>query len=158
MTLNLLEVAIENNEAEDFFRGRGQYHIPSPDYEGHLHGANMGGFARVFAESSEINSTAFDNAFLVFLQSLAVSKEDVGHLLSNLSSYFALKNRGGFPDSRIFENSTSQGSVMVLKYLEEVNESALIKDVKDQVLRHAKFISGKGNNLLDGIAKKLLNN
>lgn len=157
MTINLLEFAIKNNQVGDFFRGKGQYFLPSPDYEGHVHGANMGGFARVFAEQSNLNSTIFDDAFLFFLKDLAVSKEDVGNLLSNLSSYFSQKSRGAFSESIIFLNSSSQGSLILQKYFSKINHSSFVAEVKDQIVRHAKFIRNKGSSLLIDIVDDLHN-
>ena len=155
MTKNLLVYAIENNEEDDFFRGRGRYHVPSPDYEGHVHGAHMGGYARSFAEESVENSIAFDEAFFSFVKSLTVSEEDVEHLLSNLSSYFSQKSRGGFSDSKIFEIPSTPGSILIKKYLEKISSSPVIEKVKSKIHVHAQFISGKGYSLLADIIKNL---
>lgn len=57
---------------------------------------------RIYAEESTEHSAAFDKAFLIFLDSLDVSKEDLNHLLANLSSYCSQKSRGGFPESHLF--------------------------------------------------------
>ena len=153
MKYNLLKVAIEADEIGDFFRGNGKYFKPSSDYGGHVHGAHMGGAARVFAEESSSNAMIFDKIFLEFLNDLTVSKEDAGHLLANLSSYFAQKNRGGFSESKIFESDSSPGSIAVKLYFFKVKQTPVISEVKEQIQRHARFIKEKGNSFLDDFVK-----
>lgn len=153
MKYNLLEVAIEADEIGDFFRGNGKYFRSSPDYDGHVHGAHMGGAARVYAEESSSNTMIFDKVFLGFLNGLTVSKEDVGHLLVNLSSYFAQKSRGGFSESKIFESDSSPGSIAVKLYFSKVKQTPVISEVKEQIQRHARFIKEKGNSFLDDFVK-----
>lgn len=155
MKSNFLEYAIHSDEVGDYFRGNGKYFVPSQDYDGHVHGAHMGGDARVFAEASLSNSIAFDESFLTFLNTLLVSKEDVSHLLANLSSYFAQKSRGGFSNSKLFENLSSPGSVLLKEYISKVKESAIIFEVKEQILRHAQFIKLKGSGLLENIVGEI---
>lgn len=155
MKNNLFEAAILSNETSDFFRGYGKYNIPSPDYEGHVHGAQMGGAARTYAEKSEECSENFDRAFIDFLNSLSISKEDLNHLLANLSSYFAQKSRGGFPHSKLFEASSSSGSVFVKEYLKKIVQAPFFLDVKASLGKHAAFINKKGFSLLVDIVNDL---
>ena len=155
MKSNILESAILSNETNDFFRGYGKYNIPSPDYEGHVHGAQMGGAARTYAEKSEVCSENFDRAFMEFLNSLSISKEDLNHFLANLSSYFAQKSRGGFPYSKLFETSSSSGSVFVKEYLNKIVKAPFFQDVKVSLVKHAAFINNKGFDLLIDIVNEL---
>ncbi len=158
MTSNLFEAAIEKDEIDDFFKGKNKYFVPSQDYEGHVHGAHMGGCARVYAEKSKANTEAFDKALLQFLNSLEVSREDLNDLLANLSSFFAQKNRGGFNQSRLFESKESMESSMLYDYLNKIYQSSFSEEVKDQINRHAKFANKKGNSLLADIAINLWGN
>lgn len=151
MTINYFEDAIEKSEIPEFFRGENKYFVPSRDYEGHVHGAHMGGCARVYAEHSKTNARAFDAAFLQFLNSLSISKEDFGHLLANLSSFFAQRSRGGFPESDLFNDTESPESYALREYLKDIYESPLRAEIEAQADRHAKFISRKGYNLLENI-------
>lgn len=153
---NLFETAVYQNETSSFFRGEGKYFVPSPDYEGHSHGAHMGGYARTYADSSLVCSREFDQAFLAFIESLKVCKEDLNHLLANLSAYFAQKSRGGFANSNIFSNKASKGSTLLKDYMAEISKSQFSKEVRDQILRHVKFTGKKGNALLMEIVEDLL--
>jgi hypothetical protein len=155
MKNNLFKMAIESNSAPAFFRGQSQYFVPSPDYEGHVHGAQMGGAARVYAEESSYHSKEFDEAFLIFLDSLDVSREDLNHLLANLSSYFAQKSRGGFPDSHLFETHDNPEWNILNEFIQKVFDSSFFEDVEAQIKRHAIFIDKKGYNFLLDIVLKL---
>jgi len=157
MTTNAFEEAINSNELNAFFRGEGKYHIPSRDYNGHMHGAQMGGAARSYAEQSSSHTNDFDKGFLNFIESLDVSCEDLNHLLANMSSYFGQKSRNGFPDSILFDNASSLGSLLVIDYLKKIDQASFANEVKDQVLRHAKFINNKGSSLLNDILIELPN-
>lgn len=156
MTNNLFELAIAADEVNAFFRGEGKYFVPSPNYEGHVHGAHMGGFARTYAEKSDVHSDRFDQAFLVFMQSLDINKKDLNHLLANLSAYFSQKSRGGFLTSVIFSDMSSAGSRLLGSYIAEIYKSPFSREVQDQIMRHAKFISSKGNSVLSEIVENLM--
>jgi hypothetical protein len=144
MTNNLFQIAINNNEIAEFFRGQGKYFVASRDYDGHVHGAHMGGCVRVYVEESPENSESFDNAFLLFLGSLDVSKEDLNHLLANLSSYCAQRSRNGFPDSHLFDDREKQAWIDLNCYLYKIYNSPFQNEVKDKIMRHANFINKKG--------------
>lgn len=148
MTLNLFESAIVDNEENEFFRGHGKYLVPSQDYDGHLHGAHMGGHARTYAELSTDHSKRFDEAFLNFMKSLEVNEEDLTHLLANMSSYFGQKSRGGFPESSIFNDKTSLGSRILRDYMVKIYRAKFLKEAQDKILRHAEFIRKKGSTIL----------
>lgn len=151
---NLFESAIEDNETNMFFRGEGRYFVPSPDYEGHVHGAHMGGHARTYADRSESNSTTFDKAFLEFLKSLSVTEEDLDHLLANLSAYYSQRSRGGFSFCRLFDDPTSIESILLKDYLVKVGRSSFSSSAEDQIARHAAFLRKKGYSLLSNIIEK----
>lgn len=155
MTTNLFETAVNKKEITDFFRGNGKYLIPSPDYEGHVHGALIGGCARTYAELSPSNMKIFNDAFIEFLKSLEVSKEDLNHLLANLSSYFSQKSRDGFVDSHLFENESDLSSGILKEYLKNIYQAPFIDEVKDQIGRHVKFTKKKGFSLLGNLTAAL---
>tara|TARA_R110000796_G_scaffold200583_1_gene316591 strand:+ start:775 stop:1260 length:486 start_codon:yes stop_codon:yes gene_type:complete len=161
MINNNFQKAIESGSVHDFFRGKGSYFIPSPDYDGHVHGAQMGGAARVYAEESREHSKEFDKFFLEFLEflefldSLEVSEDDLNHLLANLSSYCAQKSRGGFTYSFLFENQNGPEWNSVNRYLNEVSKSSFFGNVKSQIARHANFINKKGYKFLSYIFETL---
>ncbi|MBB1316797.1 hypothetical protein H5123_03970 [Shewanella sp. SR43-4] len=155
MTNNNFQKAIQSGNVYDFFRGKGSYFISSPDYDGHVHGAQMGGAARVYAEESREHSKEFDKFFLEFLDSLEVSEDDLNHLLANLSSYCAQKSRGGFTYSFLFENQNGPEWDSVNRYLNEVSKSSFFGNVKSQIARHANFINKKGYKFLSYIFETL---
>lgn len=149
MNENLFQIALRNKEIGDFFRGNGRYKVQSQDYEGHVHGANMGGAANVFCDLSLENSKIFDRAFEDFIKSLDVSKEDFSHFLANISSYAAQKSRGSFLNSRLFESNKTIASKLVREYIKKIDSSPFGKDVAAQFNRHLKFTTSKGLNLLN---------
>lgn len=151
MTNNLFKSAVEKRETNDFFRGERDYFVPSPDYEGHVHGAMMSGHARNFADESVENARIFDELFIEFIQSLNVNREDLNHLLANLSSYFANRSRDGFAESNLFESNGSPGYIELYNYLGKVINSEFCKEAKDQIEKHSKFIEKKGSNVLANI-------
>jgi hypothetical protein len=155
MINNNFQKAIESGSVHDFFRGKGSCFIPSPDYDGHVHGAQMGGAARVYAEESREHSKEFDKFFLEFLDSLEVSEDDLNHLLANLSSYCAQKSRGGFTYSHLFENQNEPEWGCVSRYLNEVSKSYFFENVETQISRHANFIKKKGYKFLSDIFETL---
>jgi hypothetical protein len=148
MMNNQFESALAANDFEAFFRGIGKYFVQDPDNRGHVHGAKMGGAARTFADQSESNARIFDEAFLTFVKRLSVTKEDLSHLLANLSSYSAQKSRGGFKHSNFFDNKDSAGIALVKLYLEEIKNSPFGNEVKEKIIKHANFIDRKGSNML----------
>ena len=151
MSKNLFESAINKNETNDFFRGNGKYFVPSPDYDGHVHGANIGGYARVFAENNKKSMMEFEHAFILFLQSLEVSKEDLAHLLANLSAFFAQRSRNGFSASCLFKKKEAIEYQVLLSYIKKIRCSSFFEDIKDQLQRHANFIEKKGECVLSDI-------
>lgn len=148
MTDNLFESALAATEVEAFFRGTGKYFVQDLDNRGHVHGAQMGGAARTFADQSESNANIFDEAFLTFVKSLNVTKEDLSHLLANLSSYFGQRSRGGFQNSHLFDSKVNSGTVLVRNYLEKIKNSPFGDEVNEQINKHANFINRKGSSLL----------
>ncbi len=56
MINNIFESALSKNETNFFFMGIGEYRVPSPDYEGHIYGANIGGPARTYSEESNLKA------------------------------------------------------------------------------------------------------
>jgi hypothetical protein len=155
MINNNFQKAIQSGNVYDFFRGKGSYFISSPDYDWHVHGAQMGGAARVYAEESREHSKEFDKFFLEFLDSLEVSEDDLNHLLANLSSYCAQKSRGGFTYSFLFENQNGPEWDSVNRYLNEVSKSSFFENVKSQISRHANFLNKKGYRFLSLIFEVL---
>ena len=140
MTTNLFKSAIASNQVNEFFRGDGSYHVASPDYEGHVYGANMGGHARTYADFNLSNCKQFDVEFLKFLGSFLPSKEDLNHLLANISAYFSQKIRGGFANSKLFESDSSPGSIAVKEFLLKVKKTSFAAGVDSQINRHAVFM------------------
>ncbi len=158
MAINLFECALSSNEVNYFFRGEGRYHVASLDYDGHVHGAHMGGHARIYADLNSSNCISFDAAFLSFLQSLSPSIEDLNHALANVSSYCAHKNAGGFSQSKLFVSMTSLGALSLREFILRINQMPFAEEVSDQINRHAEFMRRKGSdiliNILEGIKNK----
>ncbi len=157
MKNNLFEFAIDLNETNQFFHGEGRYHVPSSDYEGHVHGANMGGHARTHADLNSSNCKRFEAEFLFFLRELSPSKEDLSHALANISSYLSQKSAGGFAQSKLFETKTSPGALILRDFIKRINQMPFATEVANQINRHAEFARKKGNDTLIGILDDIKN-
>ena len=153
MTNNLFEVALEKGEVNSFFRGEDNYFIPSPGYEGHVHGAHMGGCVRVFVEKDTLNAERFDEAFIEFLKGLELNKSDLNHLLANLSAFFSQKSRNGFSKSRLFNSEKTLEYKILFDYIKSIYQSDIYNDSKEQLARHASFIERKGYPILNNICR-----
>ncbi|WP_444929947.1 hypothetical protein ACJJIF_19540 [Microbulbifer sp. SSSA002] len=149
--VNLFEVALNNKETNCFFRGRGVYFVPSPDYEGHLHGANISGHVNTFLKASPENGKKFDDAFIDFIKGLSPTESDLFHFLANFSSYVAQKNANKLPGSNLFLELDSLESTLVKDYLLGVKKAGDLSQYKDKLNTHADFAYRKGNKILKKI-------
>lgn len=152
---NLFTAALKTNETNSFFRGEKNYFVRTPDFDQHNHGANLGGHVESFLRSGNGNAEVFDKAFLKFLESLEVNKEDLTHFMANLSAFFALKNRGRLEGSTLFRSLNSNESKLVKSYLTQISNSEIYFSEKDRIYIHANFISKNGNDLLLNVLKEI---
>jgi len=146
-TENLFEIAIEKNESNEFFCGKGEYFVRSPDYDGHVHGAHMGGWVESFLKDDIKNSQVFSTVFVSFIENLDITKEDLNHLLANLSAYFALKNTGRLVNADLFSDNNSNEIVPLEKYLKAIFNSPVFDEEKDRLYRHANYMKSNGNDV-----------
>ena len=152
---NLFAAALKKNETESFFRGEKNYFVRTPDFDQHNHGANLGGHVESFLRASNDNAEVFDKAFIKFLESLELNKEDLTHFVANLSAFFALKNRDRLERSTLFKSPQSAESELVKNYLAQISNSEIYLSEKDRIYIHANFISKNGNDLLLNVLKEI---
>ncbi len=152
---NLFEASIKKNETNSFFRGVKNYFVRTPDFDQHNHGANLGGHVESFLRASNDNAEVFDEAFIKFLESLEVTKEDLTHFMANLSAFFALKNRGRLEGSTLFRSLNSTESKLVKSYLTHISNTDIYLTEKDRLYIHANFISKNGNDILLNTLKEI---
>ncbi|MBB1338898.1 hypothetical protein [Pseudoalteromonas sp. SR44-2] len=152
---NLFEASIEKNETNSFFRGEKNYFVRTPDFDQHNHGANLGGHVESFLRASNDNAEVFDEAFIKFLESLEVTKEDLTHFMANLSAFFALKNRDRLEGSTLFRSLNSTESKLVKSYLTQISNTDIYLTEKDRLYIHANFISKNGNDILLNTLKEI---
>ena len=145
---NLFEASIKKHETNSFFRGEKNYFVRTPDFDQHNHGPNLGGHVESFLRSGNGNAEVFDKAFLKFLESLKVTKEDLTHCMANLSAFFALKNRDRLEGLTLFRSPDSNESKLVKSYLTHISNTDIYLTEKDRLYIHANFISKNGNDIL----------
>jgi len=151
----LFEASIRQNQTNSFFRGEKSYFVRTPDFDLHNYGANLGGYVKSFLRASNDNAEVFDKAFIKFLESLEVNKEDLTHFMANLSAFFALKNRDKLERSMLFKRTRSVESELVKNYLSEISNREIYFSKKDRIYIHANFISKNGNDLLLNVLKEI---
>lgn len=152
---NLFAAALKTNETNSFFRGEKNYFVRTPDFGQHNHGANLGGHVESFLRASNDNAEVFDVAFIKFLESLEVTKEDLTHFMANLSAFFALKNRDRLEGSTLFRSPDSNESKLVKSYLTHISNTDIYLTEKDRLYIHANFISKNGNDILLNSLKEI---
>lgn len=152
---NLFEASIKKNETNSFFRGEKNYFVRTPDFDQHNHGANLGGHVESLLRASNDNAEVFDEAFIKFLESLEVTKEDLTHFMANLSAFFALKNRDRLEGSTLFRSPDSNESKLVKSYLTHISNTDIYLTEKDRLYIHANFISKNGNDILLNSLKEI---
>ncbi len=151
----MFEASILNNETNGFFRGEGNYCVRIPGFDQHNHGANLGGHVESFLNCSDGNADIFDEAFVRFLKSLEVNKEDLTHFMSNISAFFALTHKGKLKRSRLFRYYRNSESFLINHYLKKVSSSELYSSEKDRIYKYADFISKNGNDILLNALKEI---
>ena len=149
--VNLFKKAIDTGEVADFFRGTGEYFVPSPDYEGHVHGANLGGHVESFVEQTRTGAQDFYDAFIEFLKGLDVSKEDMNHLLANLSAYFALKSKNRLVGTDFLNDIDSTEASLIKNYLLLLKEHSILDEEIEKIHRHARYMESNGNRIFTEI-------
>ncbi|MBQ4800039.1 hypothetical protein J8L73_12995 [Pseudoalteromonas sp. MMG006] len=157
---NLFAAALKTNETNSFFRGEKNYFVRTTDFDQHNHGANLGGHVESFLKASNDNAEVFDDAFIKFLESLEVTKEDLTHFMANLSAFFALKNRDRLEGSTLFRSPGSNESKLVKSYLTNISNTNISNTniyltEKDRLYIHANFISKNGNDILLNTLKEI---
>lgn len=152
---NLFEASINKNETNSFFRGEKSYFVRTPDFDQHNHGANIGGHVESFLRVANDNSEVFDKAFIKFLESIELTKEDLTHFMANLSAFFALKNRDRLERSMLFSSPDSNESKLVKSYLTQISNTDIYLTEKDRLYIHANFISKNGNDILLNTLKEI---
>ncbi len=153
--VNLFELALNNKETDNFFRGEGVYFVPSPDYEGHVHGANISGHAHTFLKASSDNGKKFDDSFINFIKDLSLTEADLSNFLANFSSYVAQKSSHKLPGSNLFLEMDSLESTLVKNYLLKFKSAGALNEYKDKLNTHASFACRKGNEILKKILEEL---
>ncbi|MEM5514207.1 hypothetical protein WNY79_15040 [Pseudoalteromonas sp. AS84] len=152
---NLFKASIKKNETNSFFRGEKNYFVRTLDFDQHNHGANLGGHVESFLRASTDNAEVFDEAFIKFLESLEVTKEDLTHFMANLSAFFALKNRDKLEGSTLFRSPDSNESKLVKSYLTKISNTDIYLTEKDRLYIHANFISKNDNDILLNTLKEV---
>ncbi|KAF2391645.1 MULTISPECIES: hypothetical protein [Pseudomonas] len=85
------QIALENNECPEFFKGQGQYFSRDPDWGDHLYINNWQGLCGYLKLKENPNKILLD-AFREYLTSLQISYEDADSLLLNISCYYLLRH------------------------------------------------------------------
>ncbi|ABC30496.1 hypothetical protein HCH_03764 [Hahella chejuensis KCTC 2396] len=145
---NTFEYAPNHNEIDDFFRGKDRYFVRSPDYFGHVHGANISGQVCRFVAESEESGEKFEEAFLAYMAGLDMTGEELSHLLANLSSYFAEKNRGRMAGVNLFSSHDSPAALLLRRYLALLHHAGLYDAVKPELEIHASYIEKLGSDVV----------
>lgn len=94
---NLFLEAIKNKNIPNFFRGEEIYYKRMQDWGCHSHGANFIEEVIPVLKSGKVSEDDFWNLFEIFIDDLKPAKEDLEHLLSNISSIKKLTADGRMP-------------------------------------------------------------
>ncbi len=158
ITENLFAQAVAKGDTKDFFRGHGVYFVRDPDWGVHVHGAHLSGWVEKYINSEKKNAGVFDAEFKNFINSAKEESDDINHVFSMLSAYFATKKRGLLSRSTLFEGDNSEGRCAILQYLERIKESNVLVASKNDILIHANFIESKGFGFVKIFVETLFNN
>ncbi|GFM82498.1 hypothetical protein PSCICN_31900 [Pseudomonas cichorii] len=96
------QIALEKNEAPDFFNGQGQYFSRDPDWGDHLYISNWQGVCGYLKQKEQPNKILLE-AFNEYLQSLRISYEDADSLLLNISCYYSMRADTSFMSADDFD-------------------------------------------------------
>ncbi|MBV1809869.1 hypothetical protein [Pseudomonas viridiflava] len=84
------EIALENSEVPDFFKGIGHYFSPDPDWGEHLHIRNWRDLCEYLKSYNDANEI-LANSFIKYLDSLRQSYTDAESLAYNISGYYSMR-------------------------------------------------------------------
>jgi hypothetical protein len=96
------QIALENNEPSEFFKGQGQYFSRDPDWGDHLYINNWQGLCGYLKSEENPNKILLD-AFSKYLASLQSRYEDADSLLLNISCYYLMRNDTSFMSEDSFD-------------------------------------------------------
>lgn len=125
------QIALENNEPSEFFKGQGQYFSRDPDWGNHLYINNWQGVCGYLKSKDNSNKILLE-AFSKYLTSLRSSYEDADSLLLNISCYFLIRNDTSFMSENRFDliaslierNKKTIGELFRLLRREYANQNA----------------------------------
>ncbi|KAB0503571.1 hypothetical protein [Pseudomonas lini] len=84
------QIALENGELPELFKGSGQYFWRDPDWGVHLYINNWQGLCGFLQSKSDPNKT-LELSFAEYLHSLKNEYNDAESLISNISSYYSMR-------------------------------------------------------------------
>ncbi|WP_223526300.1 hypothetical protein [Pseudomonas sp. BF-B-26] len=96
------QIALENNEPSEFFKGQAQYFSRDPDWGDHLYINNWQGLCGYLKPEENPNKILLD-VFSKYLTSLQSRYEDADSLLLNISCYYLMRNDTSFMSEDSFD-------------------------------------------------------
>jgi hypothetical protein len=96
------QIALENNEPSEFFKGQAQYFSRDPDWGDHLYINNWQGLCGYLKSEENPNKILLD-VFSKYLTSLQSRYEDADSLLLNISCYYLMRNDTSFMSEDSFD-------------------------------------------------------
>ena len=96
------QIALENNEPSEFFKGQSQYFSRDPDWGDHLYINNWQGLCGYLKSEENPNKILLD-VFSKYLTSLQSRYEDADSLLLNISCYYLMRNDTSFMSEDSFD-------------------------------------------------------
>ncbi|MHC8326261.1 hypothetical protein [Pseudomonas sp. LB1P83] len=96
------QIALENNEPAEFFKGQGQYFSRDPDWGDHLYINNWQGLCGHLKLKDNPNEILLE-VFSKYLISLKNTYEDADSLLLNISCYYSMRKDTPFMSADGFD-------------------------------------------------------
>lgn len=107
MINNLFEKALQNKEMNDFFKGKGSYFVRNRETGEHSYNTQMSGPVVNFIDNDDRKMQIFSSAFKDFISDANPADfESIQCVLSNISAYFIVKDRGLFPESNLLNSES----------------------------------------------------
>lgn len=96
------QIALENGELPEFFKGSGQYFSRDPDWGVHLYINNWQGLCGFLQSKSDPNKT-LETSFTEYLHSLKNEYSDAESLIFNISSYYSMRKDYAFMSNNNYD-------------------------------------------------------
>ena len=149
MSGNLFLTALNNHEANLFFRGDGPYFALNRENGGHSYYVHMSGWVVNYVDGDDLRMRLFSDAFKKFIDECSPAREeDLYCILENTTGYIMMRDRKLFPESAMLVSEYDEVFQSLKDFLVSLKKQPFFDRKKLDLENYSEFIRARGASLL----------